>query len=420
MPTDGDNMLTTSNVPASVTIAPEGGISVDGTTEAGQQTTVAYERVLGHLPGLGNGPTLICVAGLHGNEPAGVLGLQLVFASLVGRTDALRGTFLGLVGNRRALTAGSRYLDEDLNRIWTSERLERLRSGSHTGNVEEHEMRALDLELRAAIENATGPVSLLDLHTTSAPGPSFIVLNDTLPNRALALQLPAPVVLGLEEELGGTLLTYLARHESITSIGFESGQHDDPESIPRAAAAVWLALQASGVIDAKEFPEVAAAHKLLETSLGALPPMVDVHYRHHIEPADNFQMLPGYAGFQRVSVGTVVANDHQGTVTIPNDGMLLMPLYQGQGDDGFFLVREVRPIWLRLSAALRRFHLEGFLHWLPGIHRHESIPDAVTVDLWVARLLAVEFFHLLGFSRVGAKDDRYLVMRRRRFDRTEG
>ncbi|RMH15868.1 MAG: aspartoacylase [Acidobacteria bacterium] len=376
-----------------------------------------YERVVGHLVGAQPGPTLICVASVHGNEPAGYHGARRVLAALAIATEQLRGSLLVLAGNLKALAAGRRYLEEDLNRIWLSERLAVLRAGAPPSTAEEEELRALDCELRAAVDAATGPVFVIDLHTTSAPGPAFVVLNDTLPNRAFALQLPTPVVLGLEEELSGTLLGYLSTHADVTSIGFESGQHDEPAAVDKAAAAIWLALEASGVVDARDRAEVQAAHELLAGEGSGLPHMVDVHYRHPVEPGDDFRMLPGFVGFQPVHAGMILAYDRNGPVRAPLDGLILMPLYQGQGDDGFFIVRPVRRLWLRLSTLLRRLHLEGYLHWLPGIRRHPEIPDALLVDRRVARVLALQLFHLLGFSRVGPGDGRYLVMRRRAFDR---
>lgn len=393
-----------------------------GMTEMGVTKTVTTEgprceRVLGHLPGRQPGPTLIVVAGMHGNEPAGVHGAQRVLAALADRRDDLNGTFIALAGNLTALRAKARYVEADLNRLWTRARVDAIRAGAAPACVEEAELRDLDLELRAAVTNATGPLYILDLHTTSAPGPPFVVLNDTLPNRGFALSFPVPVVLGLEEELEGTLLAYLARSLDIVSAGFESGQHEEHRAVGRAASAIWLALEHSGVIHSEDWPEVEAAHKDLETAGSSLPAMVDVHHREHIEAADEFRMAPGFVGFQTIRAGQVLATNRLGPVVSPQDGLILMPLYQGQGADGFFLVREVRPIWLRLSAALRRFHLEGYLHWLPGIRRHPDMADAVIIDRKVARLLAVEFFHLLGFSRVGDPSARYLVMRRRRFDR---
>lgn len=388
-------------------------------TTATATATVSLPRVLGHLPGPTEGPLLIAIGGMHGNEPAGVRALRRVLGALAPRRQQLRGTLLALSGNRPALGRGVRYIEQDLNRIWRRPRLEALRAGAAAASCDEEEMCALDLELRAAIDSAgDGHVIVLDLHTTSADNPVFSVLNDTLPNRALAAALPVPTVLGLEEELSGTLLNYLSRVRNIQSLGFESGQHDDPQAVDLAVAAIWLALAESGVIHGdQEWPEVAAARRALEHAASGLPRFVDVLARHPIEPADGFRMCPGFCGFQPVRKGDVLADDIHGPVQAPCEGMLLMPLYQGQGDDGFFIVRPVRPIWLRLSAALRRSGLVRRMHWLPGIHRHPTLPDSLVVDRRVARVLAVELFHLLGFSRRGPVDGRYVTMRRRALDR---
>ena len=54
---------------------------------------------------------------------------------------------------------------------------------------------------------------------------------------------------------------------------------------------------------------------------------------------------------------------------------------------------------------------------LPGVERHPERPSAFVVDRKIARWMALELFHLLGFRRVGAKG-RFVVMGRRDFDYT--
>jgi succinylglutamate desuccinylase len=54
-------------------------------------------------------------------------------------------------------------------------------------------------------------------------------------------------------------------------------------------------------------------------------------------------MEPGFRNFQSVSAGKLLARDHHGEVRAPLSGILLLPLYQAQGEDGFFLIREVTP-----------------------------------------------------------------------------
>ena len=75
---------------------PEGDRSADRPADAAAAVSgLDVERVLGRIRGASEGPTLIFVAGLHGNEPAGVQALQRVFPELeangAGRTRGGRG-----------------------------------------------------------------------------------------------------------------------------------------------------------------------------------------------------------------------------------------------------------------------------------------------------------------------------------------
>ena len=375
------------------------------------QAAPLVDRVLGRLRGSAPGPTLICVAGLHGNEPAGVTALRRAVARLRPAASALAGDLLGLTGNRKALATGSRYLDDDLNRIWQPERLARVRAGAAPERAEDEEMRALDRELEGAFAAARGPVFALDLHTTSAPGPPFAVLDDTLANRAFARHFPVPLVVGLEEELDGPLLHHLLARGAVT-LAFESGRHDEPAAVERAEAALWLALEAAGLLPTGLSPEVAAARRLLAAAAAGLPAVVEVRYRQPIAAGDGFAMLPGFAGFQSVRKGEVVARDRQGPVAVRERGRLLMPLYQALGAEGFFLVRPINPAWLAASAVLRRLRLERFLHRLPGVCPHPTLPQTFVVDRRVARWLVRELFHLLGFRRLRGAGDALVFSRR--------
>lgn len=372
-------------------------------------------RVLGRAGG-GDGPTLVVLAGIHGNEPCGVLALDRVFRRLGAGRARLGGRLVGLAGNLAALAEGRRYLDEDLNRIWRRDRVERLRSGEPPVTAEERELAELDREIQAVLSTAVDPVYVLDLHSVSGPGLAFTVLDDTLPNRAFALEMGVPMVLGIEEELPATVTHYLSRHAGVVGAGFEGGQHEDPVAVDRCEAAVWVALQVARLLPAGAFDhEAERSRRLLAAHSGGLPRVVEVRDRHAITPQDRFEILPGLAGFQPVARGQVLAHDRRGEVRSREAGLLLMPLYQPQGDDGFFLVRPVRPVWLRVSEALRRLSVDRRLHWLPGIARHPERPDGYLVDQRWARFGALGFFHLLGYRREGPKG-RILTMARRSGD----
>ena len=50
-------------------------------------------------------------------------------------------------------------------------------------------------------------------------------------------------------------------------------------------------------------------------------------------------MEPGFANIQSIAAGTLLARDRGGEIRAHEDCLVVMPLYQGQGDDGFFLGR---------------------------------------------------------------------------------
>ena len=380
---------------------------------SGQPEPKRWPRVVGRVTAPDPGPTLLVVGGLHGNEPAGLIGLERVFAR-IDEVGLKRGELVGLTGNREGLAAGRRFIEEDLNRIWLRPRIEALRE-RRPASVEEGELQELDRELRDLMARARGDVYALDLHTISGPGPAFVVIDDTLLNRRYANRFPVPLVLGLDEELSGTMAHHLTA-EGVIPVGFEAGQHDESEAAERAEAAIWIALEAAGLL-ADGHQRFAAARRRLQEESRGLPFVVEVRHRHPITPEDGFRSTPGLVSFQPVKSGDKLATDRRGDVLAPLTGLVLMPLYQEQGEEGFFLVDPVNPVWLRLSERIRPWRLERFLHWAPGVQRHPDQEGAFIIDRRIARWEALQIFHLLGFRRRGAAE-RYLVMARRRQGRS--
>lgn len=364
------------------------------------------ERVLGRMGRAGPGaPTLIVVAGVHGNEPAGVEASRRVARALGEREAALRGSVLFVVGNLQALAQRRRFLDRDLNRAWTAAGVEALLARDpepmgvgEADTAEDVEQRELLNVLSGAIDDAGGPVFVLDLHTTSGDGGAFSTVADTLRNRALALELPVPLVLGLEELVEGTLHEYLGTRGCI-SLAFESGQHEEPAAVDRAEAGVWIMLAATGLVAEADLPELSRARKVLARDSMRLPRVLEMRHRHPVAAVDEFRMRPGHRNFEKVDRGDVVADDRAGPVRVPETGRLLMPLYQAQGQDGFFLVREFGAFWLTVSRLLRKAGFGRYVHWLPGIRLHPTRPDALIVDRRVARFYALQVMHLLGYRR---------------------
>ncbi|MFG0294235.1 MAG: succinylglutamate desuccinylase/aspartoacylase family protein [Phycisphaerales bacterium JB050] len=370
------------------------------------------QRVIGRLggpdasPPSAQGPTVIVVAGQHGNEPSGVHAAHRVLATL--RTaierdpDCIRGEFIALAGNVAALRQGVRYLETDLNRLWTpgaidetfarTERRQPLRA-------EQVEQRDLADEITDAVLRSRGPAILLDLHTTSAASRPFLAVEDIVRVRELSRAIPVTAVLGLEAMIRGILPDWFNTVGHAAMI-FEAGQHDDPASIDRHEAAIWLLLNEVGLIDYATFADrVEQARLTLEPFSKGLPRMLEARARHTVSPGDGFRMRKGFENFHPIQRGDLLAGDTSGTIRAPMSGWLFMPLYQPQGEDGFFVVRRASRVFMKLSKLLRPLRLHRVLHLLPGVAKAEAEIDAFVVNPRIARILAHEIFALLGYRR---------------------
>ncbi len=342
---------------------------------------------------------------MHGNEPAGVLAIRRVLDELA-RTDVpFSGDLIGIVGNRRALADGRRYIDEDLNRRWTQ------RGGTTAEALEQQELKRA---IQDALAEARGEVYVVDLHTSSAQGPPFASIGDTLRNRTFARRFALPIILGIEEHVDGSLLEYI-NHLGHVTLGIEGGQHDAPESIDSHAAAIWSALVAAGNLQPAALPQFTASREALSRLSEGLPRILEISHRHRIAPGQTFQMTPGFRNFDRVRAGQVLAHDEQGEVRAAQEGRLMLPLYQGQGSDGFFQARRVRPIWLLCSDVMRRLRVAAVLTWLPGVRCEPARPDELVIHPAWPRKLLINLLHLLGYRKHRQRDGR-LVVRRRKYE----
>jgi len=386
-----------------------------GVTIAARDIDTTATRVIGRMNGPTPGPVLVCVAGLHGNEPAGVEALMRVLDTLTVEGYLIEGTFVALRGNQAALAEHVRFIDTDLNRHWTPERLGRVASDREPDPSVSEDADLLELHdlVSDILDQATGESYLIDLHTTSGLSAPFTNIGDTLRNRRFAMQLPLPLVMGLEEHVEGTMLEFFNDRGHVT-LGIEGGRHEDESSVNRIEAAVWLALEAAGMVsDPRAAERLADARTALARSTRHLPRVLEVRHRHFVGPNDRFDMRPGYASFQKVTANEHVADDESGPVTAAETGLMLMPLYQSAGDDGFFITREFSPFWLSVSTLLRQLHIDSLLPRMPGITRDPSHEGTLLVNGRVARWFALEVFHLLGY-RKRRQVGEVLVMTRRR------
>lgn len=371
------------------------------------------KRIIGHIKGRTPGTTLICTSALHGNEPAGFEALTKVFQTIRKNKVKIKGEFLGLVGNLSALKNQQRFVDRDLNRGWFKEHISALKAGSQLlDKTEDRERLELLKNIEKVVHSAKKRIIFLDLHTTSGKSAPFLVIRDILQIRKFALELPIPIILGLEEHLKGTLQDYMG---NLVPIGFtiEGGQHDDPKSVYHLEAGIWMTLANSGIIENQgKNGYVKHSREALTEITKELPRVFEVRYRHSMKAEDRFKMKPGFESFQAIRQGELLGKDANGEVKAKEKGRILMPLYQPQGEDGYFIIHEFKPVWLAVSEYLRRLRLDSLLHWLPGVKEYRGQKDVLVISKKLTRFFAIQIFHLLGYRKVrmiGTK----IIMRRR-------
>ncbi|MTI22201.1 aspartoacylase [Fulvivirga sp. RKSG066] len=380
-----------------------------------KKTKKYTDRILGIYDKNTPGPTIICICGMHGNEPSGVIAFEKVIEQLRHQQLPIKGRLMGVLGNMSALEKGERYNQYDLNRLWTAENMMSLQQDrDHRTFKDALEQKELHETLTSLLGQNQHPYYFIDLHTTSAKSTPYISINDTLRNREIALRYPLPIVLGLEEHLEGTILNYINKIGHI-SLGFEAGQHDDPLSIKNHEAIIWLTLFNTHCISGADIPALKKHFEQLSGSINKGKNVYEVRYRHAIASGEHFTMNPGFVNFQSVKKDQALAINGQGSVKSPEKGLIFMPLYQSKGDDGFFIIRKIRWVWLKFSAVLRRTKFHRVLHFLPGIYRYNALNYTLVINKKIAKWFVVEFFHLMGF-RLKRKQGNFIIFIKREFD----
>lgn len=355
------------------------------------------------------GPTLIVVGSIHGNEAGGYHALLRMAPEVEKIADRLKGRVYFLAGNTRALQKGVRFIDADLNRSWTARNLSSHTPTAFRSSSEAREMNELLDIFDSILVTAEDEVYAIDLHSTSAEGLPFATVGDTLRNRRFAQKFPISILLGIEEQLDGTMLEYLNNAGAVT-LGYEGGQHTSADTIANHQALVWAAMVNTGILESLPDLDVKLARLRKSQRSGKI---FEVRYRHAIVEDDEFCMDPGFNNFDTVDRGQAVAHDMHGVVRAPETGLMLMPLYQRLGEDGFFIGRRVAPFWLKLSAILRRLGIQELMPLLPGVRRDPADRDTLIVNTRVARLFPLQVFHLLGFRRRRWSGEKLIVSRRR-------
>ncbi|MEX2514494.1 MAG: succinylglutamate desuccinylase/aspartoacylase family protein [Cyclobacteriaceae bacterium] len=299
------------------------------------------QRVMGIYPKSNEkkGTVLLISGAVHGNEPSGLQALKRVFHQLDLYQPDIIGKVIGITGNLRAVKERKRLIDKDLNRVCTPDLAQILKNGQLADFHEAGEFQEL-LKIVEEIElniNCTA-IKFVDLHTTSSNTAPYISVNKKSESLDFANKIPLPVASGIEDFIPGHFDHFLTLRGHI---GFtvEGGQHEDPRSVDHHEAVIWQTLVKSGLIDQQNIPKYSEfEQKLKEVSV--MDKAFRVIHRHEIMPSEEFLMKDGFNNFDKILKGEILAYTNGQPVLSQWDGHIFLPLYQQQGNDGFFVIKE--------------------------------------------------------------------------------
>ena len=204
---------------------------------------------LQHFDSARPGPHVLITALMHGNEIAGAIAIdELLRARLRPLRGKLTLGFLNLAAFERfdpSHPTASRFVDEDMNRLWDRAILEGPRE-----SVELTRAR----EIRPTVDCAD---ILLDLHSMLWPSEPLILSGSTQKGRSLAQAIgtPAIAVADRGHSSGPRLIDYDGfaddRDPRIACL-VEAGPHWEHDTVSMAKAAIAALLRQTGLIESAE------------------------------------------------------------------------------------------------------------------------------------------------------------------------
>jgi predicted deacylase len=255
------------------------------------------------------GPHVCITALVHGNEIAGAVALDRLLQSDVRpRRGRLTMGFINLAAyarfDPRSPTA-SRFVDEDLNRVWDPDVLDGTRRSSELDRAR---------EIRPLIDTVD---VLLDLHSMLWPSDPLILSGASPRGRALAQAIgtPAMVVADQGHASGPRLIDYppFTRPDSgKAAILVEAGQHWQQNTVDTAMASI------AGLLNHLQIGEVPA------TGPSDLPRFAEVTQVITAETG-SFTFMQPYRGGEVVARrDTLIAVDGMAEIRTPHDDCLLV------------------------------------------------------------------------------------------------
>ena len=125
-------------------------------------------------------------------------------------------------------------------------------------------------------------------------------------------------------------------------------------------------------------------------------------------------MRPDFENFETIQKDQLLAFSQGLEIRADRKGRIFMPLYQKQGEDGFFILRRISRLWLEFSKVARKWKINHFLRLIPGVKQDPENEFILLVNPKTARFMAKDIFHLFGYRQQIYKDDKMHFIKRDR------
>lgn len=264
------------------------------------------------------GPQAAITALIHGNEVCGAHALDLLFRE---KFRPARGKLTLIFCNVAAYTrfdpnepTASRFVDEDMNRVWGANALDSSR-------------RSIELDRAREIEPLLAEIDLLlDIHSMQQPSPPLMLSGPLAKGRDFAAKVgvPATVVADQGHKAGLRMRDYGGFGDPSSpknALLVECGQHWEQASRTVAIETMFRFLHAIGQATDADL----ARHSLA-------PQPVDKQKFVEVTDAvtiatEKFSFAQNYTGLEAIpQAGTVIAHDGATPITTPYDNcVLIMP-----------------------------------------------------------------------------------------------
>lgn len=254
------------------------------------------------------GPHVVLISLIHGNEYAGAVALaELLSTGLKPLCGKLTIGFANLAAFERfdpLNPTASRYLEEDMNRVWDDFTLFGIRHSLELDRAR---------EIKPIIDTAD---ILLDLHSMLWPSAPILLCGSNQHGRQLGLEIGTPdlVVADTGHISGKRLIDYERFTEKSlknrASLILEAGLHWQPKTIQQCTKTIYALLKHTSMLDFPDQPASSRCAEVIKTITAR---------------TNRFQFIREFEGGELIAkAGTLIAYDGDEKIYTPEDNLVMI------------------------------------------------------------------------------------------------